>query len=75
MVRGDILLALAICETCPVSEIDVMLPVMINIFDTRAGLLALLRAVIDKEVSRTGTSSDFSLTQCSWSYRESYRTI
>jgi len=59
MVRSDILLALAICETCPVSEIDVLLPVMINIFDTRAGLLALLKAVIDKEVGRTGTFSVF----------------
>jgi hypothetical protein len=57
MVRSDILLALAICETCPVSEIDVMLPVMINLFDTRAGLLALLKAVIDKEVGRTGLFS------------------
>jgi len=54
MVRADTLLALAICETCPVSEIDTMLPVMINIFDTRSGLLALLKSVIDKEVSRTG---------------------
>lgn len=58
MVRGDILLALAICETCPVSEIDVMLPVMINIFDTRTGLLALLKAVIDKEISRTDSPTD-----------------
>lgn len=54
MVRGDMLLAVAICETCPVTEIDIMLPVMINIFDTRASLLALLRAMIDKEVSRSG---------------------
>lgn len=61
MVRGDILLALAICETCPVSETDVMLPVMINIFETRSGLLALLKAVIDKEVSRTGMFCHYAL--------------
>ncbi|PVG03445.1 hypothetical protein CPB86DRAFT_723065 [Serendipita vermifera] len=53
MVRGDMLLALAICETCPVSEIDVMLPVMVNIFDTRSSLLALLKALIDREVTRS----------------------
>jgi hypothetical protein len=54
MVRGDMLLALAICETCPVGEIDVMLPVMVNIFDTRSSLLALLKALIDREVTRSG---------------------
>jgi hypothetical protein len=57
MVKADMLLALAICETCPVSDIEVMIPVMINIFDTKASLLALLKATIDKEVSRCGSFS------------------
>ena len=54
MVRGDMLLALAVCETCPVNEVDTMLPVMVNIFDTRSSLLTLLRGLIDKEVTRSG---------------------
>jgi PII-like signaling protein len=54
MVRGDTLLALAVAETTPVNEVDVMLPVVINIFDTKSNLLALLKAVIDKEVTRSG---------------------
>lgn len=57
MVRNDMLLALAVCETCPVGEIDVMLPVMVNIFDTRSSLLALLKGLIDKEVARYGMTN------------------
>lgn len=53
MVRGDLLLALAVCETCPVNEVDIMLPVMINIFDTRSTLVSLLRGLIDKEMTRS----------------------
>jgi hypothetical protein len=54
MVRGDAFLALAVAETIPVNEVDVMLPVVINTFDTKSNLLALLKAVIDKEVTRSG---------------------
>jgi hypothetical protein len=54
MVRGDTLLALAVAETTPVNEVDVMLPVVINIFETKSSLLAVLKAVIDKEVTRSG---------------------
>lgn len=54
MVRGDTLLALAVAETTPVNEVDMMLPVVVNIFDTKSNLLALLKAVIEKEVTRSG---------------------
>ena len=54
MVRADTLLALAVAETTPVNEVDIMLPVVINIFDTKSSLLALCKAVIDKEVTRSG---------------------
>lgn len=76
MVRADMLLALAICETCPVSEIEVMIPVMINIFDTKASLLALLKATIDKEISRSGKLIfDVSALFIHWFYRQSYGTF
>lgn len=54
MVRGDTLLALAVAETTPVNEVDIMLPVVVNIFDTKLNLLALLKAVIEREVTRSG---------------------
>jgi hypothetical protein len=54
MVRADTLLALAVAETTPVNEVDVMLPVVVNIFDTKLNLLALLKAVIEREVTRSG---------------------
>jgi hypothetical protein len=48
-------LALAICETCPPSEIDVVIPVLFNIFDERSTLMELVRAVIDREIQNTST--------------------
>ncbi|KAG8905759.1 Ras GTPase activating protein ira2 [Tulasnella sp. 403] len=54
MVRApDMLLALAICETCPQNDVDDMIGVLLNIFDTRGSLVALLKAMIDREVGAT----------------------
>ncbi|KIO22012.1 hypothetical protein M407DRAFT_28426 [Tulasnella calospora MUT 4182] len=54
MVRApDMLLALAICEICPQSDVDDMINVLLNIFDTRGTLVALLKAMIDREVAST----------------------
>ncbi|KAG8833280.1 Ras GTPase activating protein ira2 [Serendipita sp. 399] len=58
MVRNDMLLAIAVCETTSVNEIDIMLPVMVNIFDTRSSLLALLKSLIDREVTRCDNPTD-----------------
>lgn len=49
-------LALAICEVCPASEVDSLISVMLNLFDTRSALMTLLKNMIDLEVSRTGKS-------------------
>ncbi|KAG8886533.1 Ras GTPase activating protein ira2 [Tulasnella sp. 331] len=54
MVRApDMLLALAICETCPQNDVEDMISVILNIFDTRGTLVALLKALIDREVTQT----------------------
>ncbi|KAG9015978.1 Ras GTPase activating protein ira2 [Tulasnella sp. 427] len=54
MVRApDMLLALAICEICPQSDVDDMINVLLNIFDTRGALMALLKAMIDRELANT----------------------
>ena len=48
------MLAVAICETCPPDEADFIIPIMLNLFDSRASLLALLKMLVDREVSRAG---------------------
>ena len=52
--QRQMVLALAICETCPASEVDIVTPVLFNLFDTRSSLMRLLKVMIDREVGRTG---------------------
>lgn len=47
-------LVLAVCETCPPGEVDSMIAVLLNLFDSRASLMKLIKAMIDREVARTG---------------------
>lgn len=46
-------LTLAICETCSPSEVDLMITVLLNVFDTRSSLLTLLKLIIDREIAQT----------------------
>jgi len=50
------MLAVAICETCPPDEADFIIPIMLNLFDARSSLLALLKMLVDREISRAGGS-------------------
>lgn len=52
LINGEVqmILALTICETCPAQETDMLIPVMLNLFDSRASLMALLKLVIEREV-------------------------
>ena len=47
-------LAMAVCETCPPAEVDIMISVLLNLFDTRTSLVNLLKLIIDREIARTG---------------------
>ncbi|KAG7097519.1 hypothetical protein E1B28_004862 [Marasmius oreades] len=51
--ESDLSIAIAICETCPPGEVDGMISVLLNLFDTRASLMKLLKTAIDREVSHT----------------------
>jgi hypothetical protein len=48
------LLALAICEICPSSDVDVIISVLMNLYDTRTSLVNLLKSMIDREIAHTG---------------------
>jgi hypothetical protein len=50
-------LAMAICETCPTAEVDIMISVLLNLFDTRASLMSLLKLMIDREIAHAGAAS------------------
>lgn len=53
------MLAVAICETCPTEDADFVIPIMLNLFDTRASILALLKMLVDREIAKTGKPSRF----------------
>ncbi|KZV91150.1 hypothetical protein EXIGLDRAFT_693968, partial [Exidia glandulosa HHB12029] len=52
MLRESDMFALAVCEICPANEVDVIIPILLNVFDTRDSLLRLMRSAIDREVAR-----------------------
>ncbi|KAF8681504.1 GTPase-activator protein for Ras-like GTPases [Rhizoctonia solani] len=59
IVRGDdIMIAMAMCNVCPSQEIDNLIHVILNIFDSRKTLLRLLKALIDREVAQTTSDSN-----------------
>jgi hypothetical protein len=47
-------LAMAICETCPPGDVEIMISVLLNLFDTRTSLVNLLKLMIDREITHTG---------------------
>lgn len=46
---------MTIVEVCPFSEDDMMISVLLNIFDSRALLMAFLKTLVDAEISRADT--------------------
>ncbi|KEP55513.1 RasGAP domain protein [Rhizoctonia solani 123E] len=59
IVRGpNIMIAMAMCNVCPSHEIDNLIHVILNIFDTRKSLLRLMKALIDREVAQTSSESN-----------------
>ncbi|KAJ6540091.1 hypothetical protein B0H10DRAFT_2170598 [Mycena sp. CBHHK59/15] len=54
---SEMVLVMAICETCPPGEVEIMISVMLNLFDTRSTLMALLKHMIDREVANTDSEA------------------
>lgn len=48
-------LASIICEVCPPADVDLMISVLLNLFDNRTSLMKLMAVMIDQEIERTGT--------------------
>ncbi|KAH6914612.1 hypothetical protein BKA70DRAFT_1180120 [Coprinopsis sp. MPI-PUGE-AT-0042] len=52
LLRGsDMVLAMTICEVCPVGEVEMMVSVLLNVFDTRSSLIALMKLMVEREIS------------------------
>ncbi|KAJ6515229.1 hypothetical protein C8R45DRAFT_1049017 [Mycena sanguinolenta] len=50
---AEMVLVMAICETCPPAEVEMMISVLLNLFDTRGTLMTLLKHMIDREIAHT----------------------
>jgi hypothetical protein len=49
------MIPMIICEICPPNDVDIMISVLLNIFNNRGSLLSLIKLIIEREVSGTGT--------------------
>ncbi|KAF9527976.1 hypothetical protein CPB83DRAFT_363170 [Crepidotus variabilis] len=59
LVKGsEMLLALTICDICQPAEVELMISVLLNIFDTRTSLLNLIKLMIEREVTRTDNEAN-----------------
>ncbi|GBE80125.1 hypothetical protein SCP_0213280 [Sparassis crispa] len=58
LIKGpDMILALAICQICPSGEVDNLISVLLNLFDTRSSLMTLMKMMIDLEVANTDSDT------------------
>ncbi|KAI6003613.1 hypothetical protein EDD15DRAFT_2567619 [Pisolithus albus] len=58
LVKASMVLPMVICECCPPNEVDMMISVLMNVFDTRASLMTLLKTMIDREITHTSSDAD-----------------
>lgn len=61
---NDLQFALALCDSCPSSEVDEMSIALLNIFDSRGLGLTLLKELIEQEVANTGQFHSISSRSC-----------
>ncbi|KAL7276775.1 Ras GTPase activating protein ira2 [Rhizina undulata] len=61
---NDLKFALALCDSCPSSEVDEMTIALLNIFDSRGLGLTLLKELIEQEVANTESESELLRRNC-----------
>ncbi|RPA92835.1 hypothetical protein L873DRAFT_1708250 [Choiromyces venosus 120613-1] len=61
---NDLQFALALCDSCPSSEVDEMSIALLNIFDSRGLGLTLLKELIEQEVANTESESELLRRNC-----------
>lgn len=59
--QPQIMIAMAMCNVCPSHEIENLIHVILNIFDTRKSLMRLLKALIAREVAQTSMSFNYNV--------------
>lgn len=53
----DLAIALAVCETCPPSEVDEISLLLFRVFEAKGTLLGLLKVLVEREVNQTSAST------------------
>lgn len=61
---NDLQFALALCDSCPSSEVDEISVALLNIFDSRGLGLTLLKELIEQEVANTESESELLRRNC-----------
>ncbi|KAG9291425.1 hypothetical protein G9A89_021843 [Geosiphon pyriformis] len=61
---SDLNIVMSLCEVCPVSDIDEVAQVLLNVFESRNRTMPLLKAVIEKEVINTDHQTELFRRNC-----------
>ncbi|CAG8450213.1 2329_t:CDS:10 [Ambispora leptoticha] len=61
---SDLSIVLSLCEVCPVCDIDEVAQMLLTIFESRRRTMALMKAVIEKEVSNTVNEAELLRRNC-----------
>ncbi|CAG8612074.1 12667_t:CDS:10, partial [Ambispora leptoticha] len=61
---SDLSIVLSLCEVCPVFDIDEVAHMLLMIFESRGSTMALMKAVIEKEVFSTENEAELLRQNC-----------
>ncbi|KAJ1654692.1 Ras GTPase activating protein ira2 [Dispira simplex] len=64
ILEPNMTIALALCDVCPVQDIDELSPVLLSVFDARGRTMPLLKAVIEKELLKTDSAPELFRRNC-----------
>ncbi|KAI8868758.1 hypothetical protein GQ42DRAFT_36496 [Ramicandelaber brevisporus] len=64
LIEQEMHLALAICEVCPVAEIDDIAQSLLTIFEQKNAAMILIEAVVQRELQRTNAAAELFRRNC-----------